>query len=192
MRRVAAFARALLAASLALAGAPPATAQDTRHRAAPRPAPRSAQQTPDFNAMRLFYVTRASWRNDGGVSVFVDLANRRRVGDRVTYYAIYVLERPHPMHGSVGNVAVQMAQITVQCSQRRYRFDQALLVGEYGQPLMQLQGSADYSRLDESIAADVLEIRTICNPPANPPERLVFETLSAALTFARSIRGVET
>ena len=194
MRRVAGVARVILAAALALAAVLPADAQSRRERprTAPRVAPRGIPATPDLGSLRLLYVTRASWRDDGGVSVFVDLNNRTRVGDRVTYYAIYVLERPHPMRGSTANVAVELAQITVQCGQQRYRFDQALLIGEYGQPLLQLQGEPAFTRLDPANAADVQEVRTVCQPPANPPERLVFDTITAALLFARSIRGVET
>jgi hypothetical protein len=177
----------LIALTATTAAAAPTAPAAPHAPAPPAPAARAPTRVPDH--VRLFYVTRASWGGDGGVSVFVDLANRHRVGDRVTYYAAYVLERPHPIHGALADVAVEIVQVTVLCSSRRYRFDGSVLVGTQGQGLIENGPDPSYLTVDPANQADVTEIRTVCEPPASPPAGLVFDNLGAAVIFAASLRA---
>ncbi len=154
---------------------------------APAPSPLF---TPPEGGLRLLFVTRQNWREEGWVAAFIDLAGRRRTGDEVTYYAAYVLESPRRAWGSAAPAKLILTNVTVRCRTMRYRFNGSVIVGPRGEIVGATDASTTFNTVDPANASDLLEIRTACTPPEPPPRRHVFETLDAAMRYADSIRAV--
>ena len=165
---------------------------------ADRPAtPREAGRTPDSadilsqrNArpMRLTYVTRSRWTNEGWVRIFVDLDNRVRTGDQVSYFAAYVFETPLHIEDAPAPAAARVSQLTVRCSTLSYRFDATIVLGEQLETLRETRDDPVWRPVNRDNAGDVMELETVCEAPEGADGGRVFTSIDAAIAFARGRR----